>query len=119
MQNHKKHHLRAPLRYIIHIHTWCGLPTNQYICTSKFFFNTHLLTTYLPRISTNNNQRYIYLPQIKFHPNRSNPVPTYLVHSTHLTGPHTYQYYIPIYTGVGGGGPQAGSVPDCNRNFRL
>lgn len=74
----QKHHLRAPLRYIIPTYTY-GLPTNQYICTSKFFFNTHLLTTYLPPISTN-NQRYIYyLPQIKFRPNRSNPVPTWYI----------------------------------------
>lgn len=99
-----------PCAFEVH-HTYTyGLPTNQYICTSKFFINTHLLTTYLPRISTNNNQRYIYLPtpnQIPPQSLESSTYLTYLVHSTnHLTFSYRPSYLpvlytLPIYTGVG------------------
>lgn len=61
---------------------------------------TYSLPTYRESLLITIKDTSTYLPQIKFHPNRSNPVPTYLVHSTHLTRPHTYQYYITIYTGV-------------------
>lgn len=79
----QKHHLRAPLRYIIHIHT----TTYESVYVYLKVFLQHSLTHYLPPISRSYQQsNYIYLPQIKFHPNPSNPVPTYLVHSTnHLT----------------------------------
>lgn len=100
-----------PCAYEVH-HTYTYkryLRISIYVPQS-FSFNTHLLTTYLPRISTNNNQDIsTYLPQIKFHPNPSNPVPTYLVHSTnHLTFSYTPLYLPVLYPYIHRVGESAG-----------
>lgn len=100
----QKHHLRAPLRYIIH--TWYTykryLRISIYVPQS-FFFNTHLLTTanlYLTikyTSTTYPKSNSTPIPRIQY-------LPTWYIVQTTLpsyTGPHTYQYYILIYTGVG------------------
>lgn len=89
-----------------HTYTYGYLRISIYVPRNFSSTLTYSLPTYRQSLPT--NQRYIYLPQIKFYPNPSNPVPTYLVHSTnHLTFSYRPSYLpvlytLPIYTGVGG-----------------
>lgn len=120
----QKHHLRAPLRYIIHRYTYLVRATYESVYMYLgISFNTYLLTHYLPRISTNKSN--IHLPilnQILPKSLESSTYLTYLVHTTnHLTFSYRPLYPPVLYTHIHRGrvSPQAGSVPDCNRNFRL
>lgn len=59
---------------------------------------TYSLPTYHESLLITIKDTSSYLPQIKFHPNPSNPVPTYLVHSTnHLTFSYRPSYLPVLY----------------------
>lgn len=106
-----------------HTYTYDYLRISIYVPQSFSSTLTYSQPTYHESLLT--NQRYIYLPtpnQIPPQIPRIQYLPTwYIVQTTlpSLTGPHTYQYYIHYLYTQGSGSPQAGSVLDCNRNFRL
>lgn len=97
MQNHKKHHLRAPLRYIIHIHTATCTYESVYMYLKVFPSTlTYSLPTYRESLLITIKDTSTTYPKPNPTP-RIQYLPTYLVHSTnHLT--LTLQALIPTST---------------------
>lgn len=108
MQNHKKHYLLPPCAFEVH-HTYL-IHTTTYESVYMYLkvFLQHSLTHYLPTANL-----YLTIKDTSTTSPKSNSTPIariqylptwYIVQTTlpSLIGPHTYQYYILIYTGAGG-----------------